>query len=264
MWKGKRVSIVFPAFNEEAGIAEAVHGFLAVDAVDEIVVVDNNSGDRTAVLATEAGARVVSEPKQGYGNALRRGMREAEGDLIVLAEPDGTFTGADVVKLLAYSEDAELVLGTRTTRELIWGGANMGPALRWGNWIVAKLLQVMFGTSSLSDVGCTMRLVHREALERFQNELTVGGSHFLPEMVILARLHDIPILEVPVNYRTRRGISKITGEFRPAMKVGLRMIGLILRYRVAVRPTMSRRRRRLRVGDARVADGDRRTPEVQL
>jgi glycosyltransferase involved in cell wall biosynthesis len=249
MWKGKPVSIVFPAYNEEEGIADAIHGFLAVHAVDEIIVVDNNSRDRTAVLAAKAGARVVYEPKQGYGNALQRGMREAEGDLIVLAEPDGTFSGADVVKLLAYSDDAELVLGTRTTRELIWGGANMGPALRWGNWFVAKLLQIMFGTSSLSDAGCTMRLVHREALERFQDELTVGGSHFLPEMVILARLHDTPIIEVPVNYHTRRGESKITGELGPAMRVGLKMVGLIIRYRVSVRPTMSRRRRRLRVGE---------------
>jgi len=248
MWNGKRVSVVFPAYNEEEGIADAVRDFKAVDAVDEIVVVDNNSRDRTAELAAEAGARVVSEPKQGYGNALQRGMREARGDLIVLAEPDGTFASADVLKLLVYSGDAELVLGTRTTRELIWGGANMGPFLRWGNWALAKLLQVLFGTSSLSDVGCTMRLVHREALERFQDELTVGGSHFLPEMVILARLHDTPILEVPVNYRSRRGESKITGELGPAVKVGLNMIGLIVRYRGSVKPTMSRRRRRLRAG----------------
>src|SRR5262245_32269440 len=107
MWKGKRVSIVFPAFNEQDGIADAVRSFTAVDAVDEIIVVDNNSHDRTAMLAADAGARVASEPKQGYGNALQRGMREAKGDLIVLSEPDGTFTGSDVLKLLAYSDDAE-------------------------------------------------------------------------------------------------------------------------------------------------------------
>src|SRR5207253_2198265 len=106
---------------------------------------------------------VIHEPRQGYGNALRRGMAEAQGEYIVLAEPDGTFMGKDVLKLLAYADDFDLVLGTRTTRELIWHGANMGWQLRWGNWVVAKLLQVLFGGPSLSDCGCTLRLVRRSA-----------------------------------------------------------------------------------------------------
>lgn len=246
MWNQSKVSVVFPAYNEEEGIADAVRGFKGVPEVDEVVVIDNNSRDRTSMLAAEEGARVVVETKQGYGYALQRGMREATGDLIILAEPDGTFASEDVIKLLAYSDDAELVLGTRTTRELIWGGANMGPFLRWGNWGVAKLLQVLFGTPSLSDCGCTMRLIHRQALTKFQDELTVGSSHFLPEMVILARVHDVPILEVPVNYRARRGESKITGELAPAIRVGAAMVGLIVKYRLSVWPTLSRTRRRLR------------------
>ena len=76
-----------------------------------------------------------------------------------------------------------------------------------------------------------MRLIHREALDEIQDSLTVGGSHFLPEMVILARLADIPMLEVPLNYRVRRGESKITGKIGPTIKVGANMIVLILRYR---------------------------------
>lgn len=250
MWSGKRVSVVFPAYNEEASISAAVTTFRAVEPVDEVVVVDNNSRDRTAKLAQTAGARVVREELQGYGHALRRGLREAEGELVILSEPDGTFVADDVLKLLVYADDAALVLGTRTTREMIWSGANMGPLLRWGNWIVAKLLQVMFGTSSLSDCGCTMRLIHREALDEIQDSLTVGGSHFLPEMVILARLADIPMLEVPLNYRVRRGESKITGKIGPTIKVGANMIVLILRYRFGTPPTLSRRRRRLRLDGA--------------
>ena len=142
MWLGHRVSIVFPAYNEEDGIAQAVADFGAIEAVDEVLVVDNNSRDATASRAIAAGARVVPEPRQGYGNALRRGLAEAQGEYVVLAEPDGTFMGKDVLKLLAYADDFDLVLGTRTTRELIWHGANMGWQLRWGNWIVAKMLQV--------------------------------------------------------------------------------------------------------------------------
>jgi glycosyltransferase involved in cell wall biosynthesis len=232
MWQGHRVSVVFPAYNEEAGVAAAVTDFSAVDAVDEVLVVDNNSRDETAAHARAAGARVVREPRQGYGHALRRGLAEAEGEYVVLAEPDGTFIGKDVLKLLAYADDFDLVLGTRTTRELIWHGANMGWQLRWGNWFVAKLLQVLFGGPSLSDCGCTLRLVRRSAAERLLPRFTVGGSHFLPEMVCLALLERQRLVEVPVNYRHRVGESKITGSPRTAIGVGAHMIGLILRYRL--------------------------------
>jgi glycosyltransferase involved in cell wall biosynthesis len=232
VWLGHRVSVVFPAYNEEAGIDAAVADFGALEAVDEVLVVDNNSRDATAARAAAAGARVVRETRQGYGHALRRGLAEAIGEYVVLAEPDGTFMGKDVLKLLAYADDFDLVLGTRTTRELIWHGANMGWQLRWGNWLVAKLLQLLFDGPSLSDCGCTLRLVRRSAVERLLPRFTVGGSHFLPEMVCLALLHHLRLIEVPVNYRRRVGTSKITGSPSTALRVGLHMCGLILRYRV--------------------------------
>ena len=233
MWgDGKTVSVVFPAYNEAANIARAVHDFLSISAVDEVLVVDNNSRDGTGDLAREAGARVILETKQGYGNALRRGLREAIGDYIVLAEPDGTFVAKDVVKLLAYADELDMVMGTRTTRELIWEQANMGWFLRVGNWAVAKLLQLLFDGPSLSDCGCTLRLIRREAAQKIAHQLTVGGSHFLPEMVILALLNGLRIVEVPVNYRARVGESKITGSRVTTLKVGGRMIGLILSYRL--------------------------------
>jgi glycosyltransferase involved in cell wall biosynthesis len=232
MWQGHRVSVIFPAYNEEAGIAAAVADFGAVEAVDEVLVVDNNSRDATASRAERAGARVVRESRQGYGFALRRGLAEAKGEYVVLAEPDGTFMAKDVLKLLAFADDFDLVLGTRTTRELIWHGANMGWQLRWGNWIVAKLLQVLFDGPSLSDCGCTLRLIRRSAVDKLLPRFTVGGSHFLPEMVCLALLEHFRIVEVPVNYRDRVGESKITGSLPTAVRVGTRMITLIIRYRV--------------------------------
>jgi glycosyltransferase involved in cell wall biosynthesis len=245
MWEGRQVSVVFPAYNEEAGIAAAVRDFLACPEVDEVVVVNNNSRDRTAELAAEAGARVVTETRQGYGHALRRGLQEARGDYIILSEPDGTFIGRDVHKLLAYAGDFDLVMGTRTTQELIWQEANMGWFLRVGNVAVAKLLQYLFGGPSLSDCGCTMRLIQRDAATRMHPRLTVGSSHFLPEMVVLALLDGLHVIEVPVNYRGRLGESKITGSVTTAVRVGLNMIGLILSYRVRTlaQPRPSRVRR---------------------
>jgi glycosyltransferase involved in cell wall biosynthesis len=231
MYGSKTVSVVFPAYNEEKYIRAAVEDFFIRDVVDEIVVVNNNSRDGTAEEAGKTKARVVVETAQGYGNALRRGLREATGDIIILAEPDGTFIGRDVLKLLAYADDFDMVCGTRTTRELVWEQANMGWFLRMGNWTVAKLLQVLYGGPSLSDCGCTLRLTHRAALERIRADLTVGGSHFLPEMVILALKKGLSVIEVPVNYRGRVGESKITGNLKGTLKTGFSMIGLIIRYR---------------------------------
>ena len=238
MWHGKRVAVVFPVYNEERGIVSGIEDFFAAgdgSLVDEVVAVDNNSRDRTAELIQTTRAQYVLERKQGYGNALRRGMAEAAAggaDVLILAEPDGTFAGKDVAKLLAFADDFDVVLGTRTTPELIWQEANMGRFLRWGNWAVAKLMQVLFGGPSLSDCGCTMRLLHRSAYEAIADRLTVGGSHFLPEMVCLLLLSGRRMVEVPVNYRGRIGESKITGSVTKAVMVGLRMIGVILRYRL--------------------------------
>ena len=231
MFGPKTVSVVFPAYNEEKYIRAAINDFFVEGIVDEIVVVNNNSRDGTAAEAARTRARIVVETTQGYGSALRRGMREATGDIIILAEPDGTFVGRDVLKLLAYADDFDMVCGTRTTRELIWAEANMGWFLRSGNWVVAKLLEFLFGGPSLSDCGCTLRLIQRSALLEIQDQLTVRGSHFLPEMVILALKHHIKIVEIPVNYRGRVGESKITGNLKGMLTTGLHMILLILRYR---------------------------------
>jgi len=232
VYGSKSVSVVFPAYNEAGNIRRAVADFSVPGVVDEVVVVDNNSRDATAAEAEVAGARVLRETRQGYGYALQRGLAEATGDLIILAEPDGTFVGRDVLKLLAYSDDFEMVCGTRTTRELIWQQANMGWFLRMGNWTVAKLIQLLYDAPSLTDCGCTLRLIRRDALERFRESLTVGGSHFLPEMVILALKHGLRIIEVPVNYRGRVGESKITGTLKGTLRTGTNMIVLALKCRL--------------------------------
>jgi glycosyltransferase involved in cell wall biosynthesis len=227
----RTVSVVLPAYNEAPYIRRAIDDFLTCGLVDEVIVVDNNSSDGTAEEVQQTNATLLRESRQGYGYALRCGLRGATSDLIVMAEPDGTFMARDVLKLLAYADDFEMICGTRTTRELIWAHANMGWFLRVGNLVVAKMIQILFGGPSLSDCGCTMRLIRRDALAKIQDELTVGGSHFLPEMVILGLKKGVTIIEVPVNYRGRVGESKITGTLRGTLRTGFRMIALILQHR---------------------------------
>jgi glycosyltransferase involved in cell wall biosynthesis len=231
MYQEKSVGVVFPAYNEERHIETAVREFLSTKVVDKVYVIDNNSRDQTAELARRAGAAVIQETRQGYGYGLRRGLATATEDLIVLAEPDGTFVGLDILKLLSYSSEFDLVLGTRTSKELIWKGANMGWFLRIGNVLVAKMVELGFDGPLMTDCGCTFRLIRREAARKIQPFLTVGKSHFLPEMVILALLMELSIIEIPLNYKPRTGKSKITGTWRGAVSTGLKMIQLIVSYR---------------------------------
>jgi glycosyltransferase involved in cell wall biosynthesis len=233
MWNGKRVSVILMTYNERDSIRGTIEGFLATGFVDEVLVVNNNAAAGTAEEVALTPARQVFESRQGYGWASRRGLAEADGDLLVLAEPDGTFLPTDVVKLLAYSDDCDAVFGTRTTRELIWSGANMGAFLKWGNWAVAKMVEALFNTSHLSDVGCTYKLLHRDLALRLLPTFRVGDSHFGPELMLRVITSGARFVEIPVNYLPRVGESAVTGDLRKAFVLGMQMIFFILRYRLA-------------------------------
>lgn len=232
MYKGRTVSVVLPVYNEEENIKSAIEDFLGQPFVDEVVAVDNNSSDRSAAEIKSTRAVYVLETRQGYGAALQRGMREATSEMIVTVEPDGTFMAQDIEKLLIYAMDFDVVFGTRTSRALIWSGANMGFGIRIGNWAVAKLLEYLFNGPSLTDVGCTYKLLHRSAYERVKDRLTVDGSHFSVELMIRSLQAGLRTVEISVNYRQRIGTSKITGKITKAIKLGLRMILFILGQRL--------------------------------
>jgi glycosyltransferase involved in cell wall biosynthesis len=233
MWNGKHVSVVLMTYAERDSIRRVIDGFFATGMVDEVVVVDNNAEPGTAEEVARTAARIVHEPQQGYGHATRRGLLEATGELVVLAEPDGTFLPEDISKLLVYSDECDVVLGTRTTREMIWHGANMDFGLRWGNWAVAKLIEFSFNTSHLSDVGCTFRLLSRDVAQRIAATMTVGGNHAGVEVILLTIVSGARFVEVPLNYLPRVGTSSVTGKRLAAAQVGLAMIRLVLRYRRA-------------------------------
>jgi glycosyltransferase involved in cell wall biosynthesis len=232
MWNGKLVSVIFPTYNEKDSIRTAIEDFNAVAFADEIIVVNNNAAPGTSEEVAKTTAREVREPTQGYGAAIRRGLQEAIGDYIIVSEPDGTFRGRDMVKLLSYADDFDVVYGSRTVKELIWRGANMGIFLKWGNYSVAKLMEFLFNSTSLTDVGCTMRCVTKNALKRMEPYFTVQGSFFGPEMMLLSLLLRLRIIQIPVNYTKRVGTSSVTGNKGVALILGLRMIRLILAYRI--------------------------------
>jgi len=232
MWHGRTVSVIFPTYNERDSIRESIEEYLATGVVDEVLIVNNNAAPGTSEEVAKTAAREVFETKQGYGHAIRRGFREATGDYLIVSEPDGTFLGRDILKLLAYADDFDVVYGSRTARMFIWRGANMGLFLRWGNWAVAKFMEFLFNSTNLTDVGCTTRLIQRSALQQIQPYFTIGGSSFGPEMMLLTLLAGQKVIQIPVNYLPRVGESSVTGDFKKTVALGTTMILLVLRYRI--------------------------------
>jgi glycosyltransferase involved in cell wall biosynthesis len=224
MWNDQRVSVVFPTYNEKDSIKDAILDFLANGYVDEVVVVNNNAAPGTDEEVAQTPAVNVRETRQGYGYAIRKGLETATGDLIVIAEPDGTFAGKDVLKLLVFSDEYDAVWGTRTDVRLVGAGANMQMHMRLGNFIVAKYLQFLFNTTRLSDVGCTLKLFHRHVIETIKDKFEVGGSHFGPELMVLTEAAGFEVVEVPVNYLERVGISSVTGSMRKTVILAAVMV----------------------------------------
>jgi glycosyl transferase family 2 len=236
MWRGRSVSVVLPTYNERDSIRQVCLDFTATGVVDETLVINNNAAPGTSEEVARSNAREIFEGKQGYGWAIRRGLHEASGDYIVVCEPDGTFLPRDIFKLLSYAEDFDVVYGSRTSQQLIWRGANMGFFLRWGNWAVAKYLEFLFNATSLTDVGCTMRLIHKERADQLLPTFHIGGSEFGPEMMIRSLQTGMRIIQVPVNYRKRVGTSSVTGDPVKAVALGLKMIWLITKSRLTRMP----------------------------
>ena len=228
MFKHSKVSLILPTFNEAESIRQVIDDFDALGVVDEIIVVNNNAALGTSEQVATTSAQEVHEPKQGYGHAIRRGFTEAIGDLIVVCEPDGTFVPSDIHKFLAYSEDVPIVYGSRTANNFIRQGANMGPLLKWGNRFTAKMIEVLFNTNSLSDVGCTFRLIHRDALEVLEPHFRAGANLFGLEMMLLGYRFSIASVQIPISYKQRVGKSSVTGDLWKAVTLGLLMIANIL------------------------------------
>jgi glycosyltransferase involved in cell wall biosynthesis len=229
VWNGKTIAVVLPTYNEKDSIASVIRGFEKLDVVDDIVVVNNNAAEGTSREVEGTTAREIHESRQGYGAAIKRGLHEVDADLVAICEPDGTFDPADLLKLLPFTYECDFVVGSRTVSNFIWEGANMGWFLQWGNWSVAKIIEVLFNTSYLSDVGCTFRVVSRERVADILGRAQGDGSSFGLEMLMLAIVRRGRVVQVPVNYHPRVGVSAVTGDIRKTVKLGFEMLGMVLR-----------------------------------
>ncbi len=205
------VSVVIPCLNEEAGIVHVVEqaraGIDAAGLAGEIIVVDNASEDRSAELARGAGARVVYEPRRGYGSAYLAGLAAARGDYVVMADADGTYDLRLVGPLVERLRDgAGMVLGSR------FRGTIHPDAMPWsnryiGNPLLTGMLNILF-RSGVSDAHCGLRAIRRDIIP--QLDLSATGMEFASEMVIKAGKRRIRIDEIPIDYHPRIGDSKLS------------------------------------------------------
>lgn len=233
MYKNSSVGVVFPALNEEENITNAIKTFLDTEYVDEVLVIDNGSTDSTKSKILESNARYIFEPRIGYGQACITGLSNCNTDLVFLVEPDGTFSANDLEKFLSYSEQFDVVFGSRTSSALIWKKAYMPNWVRFGNWVCAKIIELLFDGPSLSDVGCTFKLLKREAIILIIQDLYVTQSHFSPHLMIECLKRKLKCIEISINYFPRTGVSKITGgNTIKTIKLGFVMLFFILYSRL--------------------------------
>jgi len=224
---GISIAVVIPALNEAGNIGHLVREVLAVAPV-QVIVVDNGSTDATAAEASQAGARVVSEPRRGYGYACAAGVAAAQdGDLIAFLDGDYSFLPGELPRLLEplLRDQADLVLGSRVRGAILPGA--MPPHQRFGNWLVARLMTRLYGLP-LSDLS-PYRAIRRPLLSSLHmREMTFGWP---TEMMVKAARRSARLIEVPVTYHPRRaGRSKVSGTIRGTLLATWYILGVTLRY----------------------------------
>lgn len=229
--KRLQVAVIIPVFDEEAALP-LVLADLPRDLVDDIVVVDNGSSDRSAEVARAGGARVVCEPRRGYGSACLAGIAAtADSDVVVFLDGDYSDFPEDLQSLLQplMEEDVDLVIGSRMRSAA--ARAAILPQARFGNWLASALLRLLFGISC-TDLG-PFRAIRRAALMRLgMRDRDYGWT---VEMQVRARHCGLRVREVPVRYRRRIGKSKISGTLTGAILAGFKILRTIAWYRI-VRP----------------------------
>ena len=232
----RHVVVALTAYNDELSIAQAVTDFVQHPLVRRVIVVDNNSRDRTSEFALQAGAAVVREERPGYGRSVYRCFKESlscdNTELIVLCEGDMTFRAKDLEKLLSYIDHADVVNGTRIVEQLREYSTQLSTFMYYGNFFVGKLLELKhLGRGTFTDVGTTYKLLRRSSLERLLPLLNPAvnlefNAHFLDTALGSGER----VVECPITFHARVGKSKggNVNNMR-ATRVGLRMIlGLCL------------------------------------
>lgn len=216
------IKLVIPARNEEDAIGQVVAS--VIPYVDAVVVADNGSTDGTSKAAVEAGARVIQVPEPGYGRACLAAIQAAgEYDILVFMDGDASDDPQDLPRLLEpiLTGEADLVIGSRILGDCDPGA--LTPQQRFGNTLACWLMDLFWGYR-FTDLG-PFRAIRRESYERLNMQAPTFG--WTVEMQVRALKQGLRCAEVPVHYRARIGVSKISGTVRGVILAGWYILGTI-------------------------------------
>ncbi|MDZ7265924.1 MAG: glycosyltransferase family 2 protein [candidate division KSB1 bacterium] len=229
-----KVAVVIPACNEERAIGKVVAA-IPRPPVSAIIVVNNNSSDHTAEVARAAGAQVVEEPRAGYGAACLTGVNAAEqlgADLIVFLDGDYSDYPEEIPELIApiLAAQADMVIGSRILGQREPG--SLTPQQRFGGWLACRLMKLFFG-AQYTDLG-PFRAITLPALRRLNMQDRNYG--WTVEMQIKAARAGLRVQEIPVRYRRRIGVSKVSGTVKGVFMAGCKILWTIFKYAVQTAP----------------------------
>ncbi len=222
----QKISVIIPAFNEEASIGLVLDALPRV-LVHEVLVVNNGSTDRTAEVAARHGARVIDEPRRGYGQACLTGIAHLDQpDIVVFLDGDYSDFPEELTELVEpiIKDKADLVLGTRMV--LPESRKALLPQARYGNSLAVFLIRLFF-KHRFTDLGPFRAIRYESLLSLGMRDRNFGWT---VEMQIKAVREKLRILEIPVHYRERVGVSKITGTVSGTLKAGTKILYTIFRY----------------------------------
>ena len=230
---GALIKVIIPAYNEEGSIASVIKDIPS--NIDEIIVISNNSTDKTEVNAAKAGATVLKESRKGYGYACLKGMEyisnleiSQQPEIIVFLDGDYSDYPAQLTELVApiIDDNIDFVIGSRV-KELREAGS-MTPQQVFGNWLATFLMKVFFG-AKFTDLGPFRAIKYQKLLQLKMEDKTYGWT---VEMQLKAIKQHFSYLEVPVKYRNRIGVSKVSGTLKGTIFAGVKILGWIFKYSV--------------------------------
>lgn len=225
-----KILVIIPAYNEEESIGKVIDD-IPIDQVDEVVVVNNNSSDNTTQNAKATGATVLDETQMGYGYACLKGISYAKEkkespDIIVFLDGDYSDYPEEICELVRpiIEDDVDMVIGSRTLGNAAEGA--LLPQQIFGNWLAVNLIRFLYGIK-FTDLGPFRAIKFDRLLELNMTDKTYGWT---VEMQVKAAKEKFKCTEVPVSYRKRIGVSKITGTLSGSIKAGYKILWTIFKY----------------------------------
>ena len=223
------IKVIIPAYNEADSIRHVINDI--PDIVDEVIVVSNNSTDNTEINAKQAGATVLKENQKGYGYACLKGMdyvaqQTIKPDIIVFLDGDYSDYPEELIKIVEpiNENNVDFVIGARVKR-LRENGSMTIPQI-FGNWLATSLMRIMF-KSKFTDLGPFRAIKYDKLLALNMEDKTYGWT---VEMQLKALKQKFSYVEIPVNYRNRIGVSKVSGTVKGAIFAGVKILAWIFKY----------------------------------